>query len=153
MIKNATWQWVTQWGCLQMVTHFGQSSASHALSGHFIYLSLLPRSQASRTSRRTPRSSALDSSCGTATARRSARTLPGTSGRRTSTRIKDDTNFTFCTWGLVAYFIFNPKLDDTASKTKMIAECFIKLNIIINNQATCFKNIIKDIYHFYNSYL
>jgi len=27
---------VTQWGYLQMVTHLGQSSASHALSGHLI---------------------------------------------------------------------------------------------------------------------
>ena len=33
-----TWQWVTQWGCLQIVTHLGQSSASQALSGHLIYL-------------------------------------------------------------------------------------------------------------------
>ena len=32
----ATWQWVTQWGYLQIVTHLGQSSASQALSGHLI---------------------------------------------------------------------------------------------------------------------
>jgi len=30
------WQWVTQWGCLQTVTHFGQSNISHPLSGHLI---------------------------------------------------------------------------------------------------------------------
>jgi len=31
------WQWVTQCGYLHIVTHLGQSSASHALSGHLIY--------------------------------------------------------------------------------------------------------------------
>jgi len=36
-IDEDTWQWVTQWGCLQIVTHFGQSSASQALSGHLIF--------------------------------------------------------------------------------------------------------------------
>ena len=30
------WQWVTQCGCLQTVTHLGQSKASHPLSGHLI---------------------------------------------------------------------------------------------------------------------
>ena len=30
------WQWVTQCGCLQIVTHFGQSMDSQALSGHLI---------------------------------------------------------------------------------------------------------------------
>ena len=29
-----TWQWVTQWGGLQMLTHLGQSIISQALSGH-----------------------------------------------------------------------------------------------------------------------
>lgn len=36
-IRSLTWQWVTQCGCLHIVTHFGQSSASQALSGHLIY--------------------------------------------------------------------------------------------------------------------
>lgn len=31
-----TWQCVTQWGGLQMVTHFGQSLNSQALSGHMM---------------------------------------------------------------------------------------------------------------------
>ena len=30
------WQCVTQCGCLHTVTHFGQSAASHPLSGHLI---------------------------------------------------------------------------------------------------------------------
>jgi len=30
------WQWVTQWGCLHTVTHFGQSNISQPLSGHLI---------------------------------------------------------------------------------------------------------------------
>jgi len=30
------WQCVTQCGCLQTVTHFGQSNISHPLSGHLI---------------------------------------------------------------------------------------------------------------------
>ena len=30
---------MTQWGGLQIVTHLGQSSASHALSGHIIWQS------------------------------------------------------------------------------------------------------------------
>jgi len=35
-LNNFTWQWVTQWGALHTVTHFGQSNISHPLSGHLI---------------------------------------------------------------------------------------------------------------------
>jgi len=52
LLESFTWQWVTQWGCLQMVTHLGQSSASQALSGHLIYLKRALHSLASHIWRR-----------------------------------------------------------------------------------------------------
>ena len=83
---------MTQCGYLQIVTHFGQSSASHALSGHLIYYKFIKlHSQVFHILHHILHSLVLGRMCGIVMAHILDHIQQGILDHRTSKRIKGDT--------------------------------------------------------------